>query len=252
MRDIMKTYLTIVVIALGLNLSIGTVYALDPDVADTLKIDTSTAFAGGSANIPIYFTNDEPLSGIEVTVAWGSPEVTVDSFSFVGGRLAGYSATGWAPIDSGLSIYFIAFDDLVPPGDGLLGTIHFGYLSTIDPQLVTVDTSTISTSQIVYSTVFSNDFYEPFIPQVISGSLDIQAGGCCLGDRGNIDNSPDDVVDISDLVYLIDFMFIGGPAPVCLGEANLDGDPLDVIDISDLVYLVDYMFLGSTPPPPCY
>lgn len=252
MRDKMKTYLTIAVIALGLNLTIGTVYAVDPGAPDTLRIDTSTAFAGGSGEVPVYFVNDESLSGIEVTIAWDSPDVTVDSFSFVGGRLAGYSATGWAPIDSGLSIFFIAFEDLVPPGDGLLGTIHFGYLSTINPQLVTVDTATITAPQVEYSTVFSDDFHEPFAPQVVSGYLDILAGGCCLGDRGNIDNSPDDAVDISDLVYLVDYMFLNGPAPVCMGEVNLDGDPLDALDISDLVYLVDYMFLDGPPPPPCY
>lgn len=252
MRDRMKTYFAIAVTALGLNLALGSVYALDPGVADTLRIDTSTAFAGGSGELPVYFVNDESLSGIEVTIGWDSPDVIVDSFSFVAGRLAGYSSSGWAPIDSGLSIYFIAFDDLIPPGEGLLGTIHFGYLSTINPQLVTVDTATITVPQIEYSTVFSDDFHEPFAPQVISGYLDIQAGGCCLGDRGNIDNSPDDVVDISDLVYLIDYMFTSGPEPGCIGEANLDGDPLDVLDISDLVFLVEFMFQSGPPPPPCY
>lgn len=252
MRDRMKTYLAIAVTALGLNLTIGTVYALDPGAPDTLRIDTSSAFAGGSGETAVYFTNDETLTGIEVTIAWGSPDVTVDSFSFVGGRLAGFSATGWAPIDSGLSIYFLAFEDAVPPGDGLLGTIHFGYLSTINPQMVIIDTATIMAPQVEYGTVFSDDFHEPFAPQVVSGYLDIQAGGCCLGDRGNIDNSPDDIVDISDLVYLVDYMFLSGPVPVCTGEANLDGDPLDVLDISDLVYIVDYMFQSGPPPPPCY
>ena len=253
MRDRMKTFLAMIMIAFGLNVTIGTLFALDPIAADTLRINTSTAYAGGSGSVPINFVNEESLTGIQVTIGWGSPDVTVDSFSFAGGRLSGYSATGWAPIDSGLSIYFIAFDDLIPPGDGLLGTIHFGYLSTIDPQLVTVDTSTITAPQIEYSTIFSNDFHDPYTPHIVSGYLDILADGCCLGDRGNIDNSPDDIVDISDLVYLIDFMFLDGPSPVCIREANLDADPLDVIDISDLVYLVDFMFVdGSPPPPPCY
>lgn len=252
MRDKMKFSLTIFVIAFGLNLSIGSVYALDPGAPDTLRIDTSTSYAGGSGELPIYFTNDESLTGIEVTIAWGSPDVIVDSFSFVGGRLAGHSAIGWTPIDSGLSIYFIAFDDLVAPGEGLLGTIHFGYLSTINPQMVTVDTTTITAPQIEYGTVFSDDFHDPFSPQVVSGYLNILAGGCCLGDRGNVDNSPNDVVDISDLVYLVDYMFLAGPAPVCVGEANLDGDPLEILDISDLVYLIDYMFQAGPPPPPCY
>jgi len=90
--------------------------------------------------------------------------------------------------------------------------------------------------------------------------------GCCneintpLG-RGDIDyynDGADDAVDISDLVYLVDYMFVGGAEPPCWAEANVDGsdsgdgvDGANDIDISDLVYLVDYMFVGGDPPLPC-
>ena len=77
------------------------------------------------------------------------------------------------------------------------------------------------------------------------------AGGiCCMPPiRGNVDYDLGDVIDISDLVYLVDYMFTGGPTPECLDEADVDasGD----IDISDLVYLVDYMFNGGPPPVAC-
>lgn len=54
--------------------------------------------------------------------------------------------------------------------------------------------------------------------------------------------------DISDLVYLVSFMFGGGPGPVpILLSADVNCDL--VVDISDLVYLVTYMFGGG--PPPC-
>jgi hypothetical protein len=46
-------------------------------------------------------------------------------------------------------------------------------------------------------------------------------------------------------------MFDFGPAPPCLYEANIDGDSLNMINISDLVYLVDYMFTGGPEPVPC-
>jgi hypothetical protein len=88
---------------------------------------------------------------------------------------------------------------------------------------------------------------------VITGGA---AGGCCMPPiRGNIDYDVGDNIDISDLVYLVDYMFTGGPAPVCWEEANVDcsddGNGVDDaadIDISDLVYMVDYMFnQGPTP-----
>ena len=71
--------------------------------------------------------------------------------------------------------------------------------------------------------------------------------GCCL-DRGDIDHTGNGI-DISDLVYLVDYMFTGGPAPPCLDEADMDG--IGGIDISDLVYLVDYMFTGGPAPVAC-
>jgi hypothetical protein len=82
---------------------------------------------------------------------------------------------------------------------------------------------------------------------------------CCVQPiRGNVDNDPGDAIDISDLVFLVDYMFTGGPAPECWVEGNVDGSdngngiegPED-IDISDLVYLVDYMFNGGPAPVAC-
>ncbi len=71
---------------------------------------------------------------------------------------------------------------------------------------------------------------------------------CCIGElRGNIDMDPADQIDISDLVFIVDYMFNGGPEPPCFDEADMNCD--GVIDISDLVWVVDYMFTGG--PPPC-
>lgn len=72
---------------------------------------------------------------------------------------------------------------------------------------------------------------------------------CCLCERGNVDFDPQDAIDISDLIYLVDYMFTGGPPPQCEEEADVDAS--GSIDISDLVYLVDYMFSGGPPPADC-
>ena len=55
-------------------------------------------------------------------------------------------------------------------------------------------------------------------------------------------------VDISDAVYLISYIFGGGPAPdpVLSGDADCSGD---TPDISDVVYLIAYIFAGG--PSPC-
>ena len=60
------------------------------------------------------------------------------------------------------------------------------------------------------------------------------------------DANSDGSVDISDAVYLISYIFGGGPAPVPLiaGDANCDL----AVDISDAVYLIGYIFGGGAPP----
>jgi hypothetical protein len=55
--------------------------------------------------------------------------------------------------------------------------------------------------------------------------------------------------DIADLVYMVDYMFTGGPEPPSMEMADVDGSG-GGLDIADLVYLVDYMF-NQGPPPAC-
>jgi hypothetical protein len=73
---------------------------------------------------------------------------------------------------------------------------------------------------------------------------------CCFGNRGDIDGDGTQS-DISDLIYLVEYMFQGGPELPCAQEANVNGDPDEAIDISDLIYLVQYMFQGGPVPYAC-
>ncbi|HWR82433.1 MAG TPA: hypothetical protein VN285_03960 [Candidatus Deferrimicrobium sp.] len=79
--------------------------------------------------------------------------------------------------------------------------------------------------------------------------------GCCLT-RGNVDGviGPAGPPDVSDLTYLIAYLFVNGPEPPCIEEGNVDA-VLGVdgpIDVADLTYLVAWLFQGGTPPPPCF
>ena len=63
-------------------------------------------------------------------------------------------------------------------------------------------------------------------------------------------NAYDSQVDISDLLYLVDYMFttVEGIEPVYYYAAVMDGS--GSVDIADLLYLVDYMFLIPPGPAP--
>lgn len=71
---------------------------------------------------------------------------------------------------------------------------------------------------------------------------------CPLGFCGDVNNSGAWPPDISDLVYMVDYMFVGGPPPDPIWMTDM-ADCNGSVDISDLVYMVDYMFMGG--PEPC-
>jgi hypothetical protein len=56
-----------------------------------------------------------------------------------------------------------------------------------------------------------------------------------------------DLVNVSDAVYLISYIFAGGPEPepLSVGDVNCD----DIVNVSDAVYLITYIFAGG--PAPC-
>jgi hypothetical protein len=71
----------------------------------------------------------------------------------------------------------------------------------------------------------------------------------CCETRGDINHSGA-APDISDLVYLVTYMFQQGPPPPCAEDADINGSGAGP-DISDLVYLVTYMFQSGPEPASC-
>ena len=62
--------------------------------------------------------------------------------------------------------------------------------------------------------------------------------------RGDVNNSG--ITDVGDVVYLINYLFKGGPAPTPLvaGDVTYDGS----VDVGDVVYLINYLFKGGPAP----
>lgn len=60
------------------------------------------------------------------------------------------------------------------------------------------------------------------------------------------DANGDEEYNVGDVVFLIAYVFNGGPAPqpLAAGDANCDGEP----NIGDAVYLINYIFNSGSPP----
>jgi len=60
------------------------------------------------------------------------------------------------------------------------------------------------------------------------------------------DANDDEAVNLADAVYLINYVFKGGPEPPSEGEGDANGDC--AINLADAVYLINYVFKGGNPP----
>ena len=61
---------------------------------------------------------------------------------------------------------------------------------------------------------------------------------------GDCDHSGE--IDVDDVIFLIEYIFGGGPAPdpIEVGDVDASG----AVDIDDAVYLVVFLFMGGPPP----
>jgi hypothetical protein len=63
--------------------------------------------------------------------------------------------------------------------------------------------------------------------------------------RGDADGSG--IVDITDAIFVLSFLFLGGPTPDCLDAA--DADDSGTVDITAAIYSLTFLFLGGPAPP---
>jgi hypothetical protein len=76
------------------------------------------------------------------------------------------------------------------------------------------------------------------------GESDTLTYGCLPNLRGNVDG--DDVIALGDVLFLISYLYKGGPSPdpIELGDVNCD----EIVDLGDLLYLISYLYKGGVPP----
>ena len=128
------------------------------------------------------------------------------------------------------------------PGDGAILRIDFQINGTDKSDTTYLRFETYNNTPLELTT-YSGSYQ----PTIANGEVFI--GGCCVGLRGNIDNDSENVIDVADLVFMVDYQFRNGDAPVCLDEADLVID--GVVDVADLVFMVDYQFRNGDAPPDC-
>jgi len=99
-----------------------------------------------------------------------------------------------------------------------------------------------------FSSGFAQGIAKPFFVSTggrgeISTRLDHELLGPTF-QRG--DANSDGLLDLSDGVSLLSYLFLSGESLTCLDSA--DSDDSGELDLTDAIYLLDYLFLGGSPP----
>ncbi len=180
-------------------------------VTDSVTVTFATVTDDGETSVAVSASGPNPPAGFEIVPS--NPE-------------AYYNLTTTAPF-AGVIEICINYDSaqVAPGNESDLKLFHYNGSSWDDITTVIDETNNVICGE---TTTLS-----PFIvtrPGYICGDADGTA-----------------IVTISDAVYLISYIFAGGPAPnpMLSGDSDCSG----TVNISDAVYLINYIFAGG--PAPC-
>ena len=221
-----------------------------PDYVKVLADSLMAADAGGVSNssveVEVYARNFVPLQTLVIPVKYaGSLDAMFDSFSTVGCRTNYFETQQYIhfhPDGKELTIRLISSSsgtapDL-PAGEGSIAKLYFTLPFSLTYGLTA---AIVIDGYGAYQPYFSGQ-YATYQPRISPGSLTL------LLAHGDMDGAPG--INISDLTFLIDYLFRSGPDPLPVmesGDANCD----NYVNIADLTFLVDHLFRAGPPPPLC-
>lgn len=210
-------------------------------LGDTLTFKTDTVFAGGEAYISVNLKNSQPIDKLTIPFTYGgSGLIDFDSVTF-GDRTSYFDEIKFVHQDSWvrkytveLSIDLLGSNPPIEPGDGEVMRIYF----STDQYALGGTSDFVDTTNSNYQLALRSE-YMTYSPRFHDGNIVMYP--VVRGNADNIDN-----INVADLVYLVNYLFKGGPFPVTIqsGDANSDL----IVLVSDLTYLVEYLFKGGQPP----
>jgi subtilisin family serine protease len=208
--------------------------------ADTLYGLPVSLPPGVTTAIPICLKNSLALNEFDLVFKWpisGSPTLSYQGFSVAGTRAENFDTVQvLGQSSSKISFRLIAArttrKDPLPAGDGPVIKLLFQATGSGSGAVDTASLNGVVTSL--------KPLYQDYMAVVKPMTFQV-------GIRGDANN--DGNIAVGDAVYIVNYVFRGGPAPTLYGgDANGDG----AINVGDAVYLINYIFRGGPPPPPQY
>lgn len=137
------------------------------------------------------------------------------------------------------------------PGDAIEYELHYDTTDQFTDPVIVPDLtdSTYTTPQLEVSTfywwkvkandtntagIWSTQTFKFYVPSCLTGDI-----------------NGDTEANVSDVIYLINYLFKGGSSPEPIwgcGDMQCDGN----VNVNDAIYLINYLFKGGPVPPQCY
>jgi len=211
--------------------------------------------SGATVEVVVDAVNTIPLYLLEIPVDYsGVLGLRYLGYSTAGCRTENFALTEITYHDSAAGLIEFALDVdgglSLPPGSGPVLKLQFQITAGSQGQTV----NPVSPGGFPDHQPRFEGFKASYQPDRIEGSVTLI--GCCYGVTGNIDDDPEQSVDVGDLTTLIDHLFISFPDLACVLEADIapaisGGAPDGTVDVGDLTALIDHLFITFPALPAC-
>jgi len=218
-------------------------------LADTLRGDEIEGPLNTTMDIPIYITNNVPLKRIQLPIEYdGVLGLKYMGYSLDGCRAADFDDFTYINYDANNKRFTLDIQagsaENIPAGAGPLIILQF----KIESAGATGESNDLSFDGYNdYEPRFYGDVVD-YQPKLAFGS--VTYSGCCVGFTGDADCSGEDTPDVSDIVRLIDYLYLSHDPLCCAEEADVDGSGGEP-DIADITDLIDHLYLSHDALPAC-
>jgi hypothetical protein len=241
-----------------------------PVSSDLIRIGEVTVSPGQLAAVPVYLTNSQPVEAIQLAITYDPETFRPSSDGFftiqregspwegttAGGMALAYPAQRYFTVGLMGSMFGESQDGAyhpLPPGkDRLIFKIAGRVPREAAPgTVIRLEPTNGPDGRGVAPPYFLvnelSNLGKARLPLVEGGLVNIVAD-MSFFTRG--DSNQDQLVNITDAVHVLDFLFLGGETPPCLDAA--DADDSGVVDLTDAVVILGYLFLGTATIEPPY
>jgi hypothetical protein len=213
----------------------------------TMEVVDITGAIGGSVTVQVTGSWNIIIQAYQFYVGFDTSKLAFDHVDFTGTIANTYTADyklGNEMIPGVLSVGAVWFPgsggdpyaNMPPAGSGVLAKLVFDIIATEETTTDLVFTTYQGAPSVYTGTDGQNRYAE-----TTDGTVTITEVHYVCGDANG-----DGKVNVSDAVWIINYVFVGGaaPDPLCVGDANADGK----VNVSDAVWIINYVFVGGLPP----